>query len=75
MTSKVKNTIIILLIIIGISAVGILYALVIQKSSLNAKQKKLKELKLFQMDTEALENQLLTYKTRVAQLDSVLANR
>lgn len=75
MSSKVKNTIIILIIFVGITLGGGFYSFIYQKGKLNEKQKKIKELKLFQLDTDALNQQLALLKKRVAELDSVLANR
>ena len=75
MSSKVKNTIIILIIFIAIVLGSVFYNFVFQKAKISDRQKKIKDLTLNQLDTEQL-NQLLTqYKRRVAELDSVLANR
>jgi len=75
MSSKVKNTVIILVIFVGIMLIGILYTMIYQRSKINDKQKKINQLHSYQLDTDALEKQLLLYKTRIAELDSVLANR
>lgn len=75
MTTKTKNTVIIALILLGIIIVGGLFDFVYQKGKINDKQKTLKELKLYQLDTEALKEQLKFLQTRVAQLDSILASR
>ena len=75
MSTKVKNTLIILVIFLGIFLSAGFYNLVIQKSKIRDKEKKIKDLKLFQLDTEALTRQLGSLKKRVAELDSVLANR
>jgi len=75
MSSKVKNTIIIVIILIGIVLGGGFYNFVYQKGKISEKQKKIKDLKLYQLDTEALNQQLVFLKKRVAELDSVLANR
>ncbi len=75
MSTKVKNTLIILVIFLGIFLRAGFYNLVIQKSKIRDKEKKIKDLKLFQLDTEALTRQLGSLKKRVAELDSVLANR
>lgn len=75
MSSKLKNTIIILVIIVGITLVGGVFTFVFQKSKINEKKQKIKDLKLYQLDTPQLEKQLAMLKARVAQLDSIIANR
>lgn len=75
MSSKVKNTIIILIIFIAIALGSVFYNFVYQKAKINEKQKKIKDLKLYQLDPEALNQQLTLLKKRVAELDSILANR
>jgi hypothetical protein len=75
MTSKVKNTVIILIIFVGIMLSGIIYTIIYQKSKINEKHKKIKELVNYELDTEQLEKHLLSLRARVAELDSVLANR
>lgn len=75
MSSKVKNTIIILIIFIIIGLSSVAYNFVYQKAKISEKQKKIKDLKLYQLDTESLNMQLALLTKRVAELDSVLANR
>ena len=75
MSSKVKNTVIIVVIFIGILLGAGLYNFLYQKSKIREKEKKIKELKLYQLDTDALNQQLAFLIKRVAELDSVLANR
>ncbi|MHB8931510.1 MAG: hypothetical protein ACYC5R_13015 [Melioribacteraceae bacterium] len=75
MSSKVKNTIIILVIFIMIGLSSVAYNFVYQKAKISEKQKKIKDLKLYQLDTESLNMQLALLTKRVAELDSVLANR
>ncbi|MBI5807918.1 MAG: hypothetical protein HZA74_05910 [Ignavibacteriales bacterium] len=75
MTTKTKNTVIIAIILVGIILVGGLFDFVYQKGKIKDKQQKIKELKLYQMDTDALKEQLVFLQKRVAQLDSILANR
>lgn len=75
MTSKVKNTVIMILILIAIIVSGGVFNYVYLKGKITEKEKKVKDLKLFQLDTETLELQLANLKTRVAQLDSILQNR
>lgn len=75
MTSKVKNTVIMILILIAIVAGGGVFNYVYLKGKIADKEKKIKDLKLFQLDTETLQLQLVNLKNRVAQLDSILQNR
>lgn len=75
MTSKVKNTVIMILILIAIVAGGGVFNYVYLKGKIADKEKKIKDLKLFQLDTETLQLQLANLKNRVAQLDSILQNR
>ena len=75
MSSKVKNTVIILVIFIAILAGGGFFHFVLQKGKINEKQKKIKDLKLYQLDTDALNQQLELLTKKVAELDSILANR
>ena len=75
MSSKVKNTIIILIIFIAIFVSGGFFHFFLQKGKINDKQKKIKELNLYQLDTDALNIQLDLVKKRVAELDSILVNR
>jgi Tfp pilus assembly protein PilO len=75
MSSKVKNTIIILILFIIIGLGSVSYNFVYQKAKINEKNKKIASLKQFRLDTESLNIQLALYKKRVAELDSVLANR
>lgn len=75
MSSKVKNTVIILIIFIAIAMGSVVYNFVIQKAKINDRQKKIKDLKLYQLDTESLNQQLSLLKKRVVELDSILSNR
>lgn len=75
MSNKVKNTIIILVIFIVIIAAGGLFNYVYLRGKVADRQKKIKDLQLYQLDTEALRQQLAFLKKRVAELDSILANR
>lgn len=75
MSSKVKNTIIILVIIILIVLTAGLFNYVYLRGKVEDRDKKLKEMKLYQLDTEALKQQLVFLKKRAAELDSILANR
>ena len=75
MNSKVKNTIILVIIFILIGLAGGVYSYVIQKGKIDEREKKVKDLMMYQMDTEALTEQLDLLKKRVAELDSILAMR
>lgn len=75
MSSKVKNTIIILIIIVLIVLAGGLFNYVYLSGKVTERNNKIKDLKLYQLDTDALEQQLAFLKKRVAELDSILANR
>lgn len=75
MSSKIKNTIIILIIFIAIVAGGGFFHFVLQKGKINDRQKKIRDLKLYQLDTDALNIQLGQDKKRAAELDSILVNR
>jgi hypothetical protein len=75
MSTKIKNTIIVAIIFIAIVLIGGIYNFVYLKNKVSDNQQKLKELKLYQLDTDALKQQLQFLQKRVAQLDSILANR
>lgn len=75
MSTKTKNTIIIAVILVGIVLAAGLYDFVYQKSKVSEKEQQIKDLKLYQYDTGVLETQLASLKKKVAQLDSILANR
>ncbi len=75
MSSKVKNTIIILVIIVLIVLTAGLFNYVYLRGKIKDRDKRIKDLKVFQLDTEALKQQLAFLKKRAAELDSILANR
>ena len=75
MNAKLKNTIILLLILVLIAIGGGIYTFVVQKGKISEREKKIEDLMLYQMDTEALIAQLNLLKKRVAELDSILAMR
>jgi hypothetical protein len=75
MSTKVKNTVIVAIILVGIILSAGFYDFIYQKGKVNEKKQKLKDLKLYQLDTDALNQQLAFLQKRVAQLDSILANR
>jgi len=75
MSGKLKNTIIMVIILVLLVLGGGAYNFIYQKAKINDRQKKIKALKLYQLDTEALNQQFALLSKRVAELDSVLANR
>ncbi len=75
MSAKLKNTIAILVIFIAIVLIGGLFDFVYLRGKINEKQQKVRDLKLYQLDTDALKKQLDFLQKRVAELDSILANR
>lgn len=75
MSGKLKNTIIMVIILVILVLGGGAYNFIYQKAKINDRQKKIKALKLYQLDTEALNQQFALLTRRVAELDSVLANR
>jgi hypothetical protein len=75
MSGKLKNTIIMVVILVLLVVGGGAYNFIYQKAKINDRQKKIKALKLYQLDTDALNQQYALLNKRVAELDSVLANR
>ena len=75
MNTKLKNTLIILAILIFIAAAGIVFTYVIQRGKIKDREKMIKDLAVYQLDTETLQDNLLKAKRKVAQLDSILATR
>lgn len=75
MSTKIKNTVIVAVILVGIVLSAGFYSFIFQKGKINQKKQQLKDLKLYQLDTDALNQQLAFLQKRVAQLDSILANR
>ncbi|AFN73837.1 hypothetical protein MROS_0594 [Melioribacter roseus P3M-2] len=75
MSAKVKNTVIIFIILVLIVIGGALFNYVYLKGKIEDRQKKIKDMTLFQLDTETLEQQLVLLRDRVAKLDSILSNR
>jgi hypothetical protein len=75
MSSKLKNTIIMLVIMLILGLAGGLFNYVVLKGKVQDREQKIKELRLYSLDTEKLTEQLILLSARVAQLDSILANR
>lgn len=75
MSTKTKNTIIIAVLFIIIVLAAGAFDFIYQKNKIEGKEQQVKELKQYQYDTGILESQLANLKKKVAQLDSILANR
>jgi len=75
MNPKLKSTLSLVAIFLLIVIAGSIYTFVIQSGKIKEKQKQLDELKLNQLDTETLLQQLEDLKDRSALLDSILASR
>ncbi|MFC2133568.1 hypothetical protein ACFLTH_03025 [Bacteroidota bacterium] len=75
MGAKTKNTLILIVILIFIGLGGGLFDFVYQGGQIKERQGKLKELRMYELDTEELLAQLESLKIRVQQLDSILALR
>lgn len=75
MSTKLKNTLIIFVILVSIVAMGVVFTYIIQRGKIKDREKRIKELSVFQLNTETLQEKLLEVKKKVAQLDSVLATR
>lgn len=75
MSTKTKNTVIIAVIFVVILLAAGAFDFIYQKNKISEKEQQVKELKQYQYDTKILEVQLASLKKKVAQLDSILANR
>ena len=75
MDRKIKNTIALLIIFVLIVAAGGVYIFVFQKSKIDEKAKRVKDLNLSAYDTKDLMDQRDALRNRVAELDSILALR
>lgn len=75
MDRKLKNTLVLISILILIIAGGILFTSFYQHSEIGEKENQIKELQVNAYDTEELLYQLEEIKKRSAKLDSVLALR
>jgi hypothetical protein len=75
MDRKLKNTLVLISILILIIAGGILFTSFYQQSEIDEKENQIKELQVNAYDTEELLYQLEEIKKRSAKLDSVLALR
>ena len=75
MDRKLKNTLMLLVLLIIISVAGGVFSFVWQKSDIDEQKKKLNDLNLNAYNTEELTDQLNTLKSRAIELDSILALR
>ncbi|MEW6653444.1 MAG: hypothetical protein AB1394_08240 [Bacteroidota bacterium] len=75
MSTKTKNTVIIAVIFLIIVLSAGAYNFIFQENQIEEKELQIKELTQYQYDTKVLESQLANLKKKVAQLDSILANR
>jgi len=77
MDRKVKNTILLIVILLGIALVGGIYAFVFQRNDINdlKDEKKAIQQNLTQYDTDALKLELNSLKQREGVMDSILALR
>ncbi len=75
MDRKLKNTIALIIIFLLILIGGGVYTFILQKGTIEEKEKRVKDLNLSSYDTKDLTAQLNALKSRVAELDSILALR
>lgn len=75
MNRKLKNTFVLLGLLLFIVLAGGIYLFVIQKGSIDEKKVKLKELNSYDFNTEQLTIQYMGMLKRAASLDSILASR
>lgn len=75
MNRKLKNTLILIALLLIIVVAGGLFTFLSQKSDIDVRKKKLNDLNLNAYNTEELIEQLNTLKDRVIELDSILALR
>ncbi|MCF6270478.1 MAG: hypothetical protein L3J41_12255 [Melioribacteraceae bacterium] len=75
MNRKLKNTLILIALLLIIVVAGSLYTFLNQKMSIDDRKKKLNDLNLNAYNTEELIEQLNTLKYRAIELDSILALR
>jgi hypothetical protein len=75
MDRKLKNTLILVILLVIIAVAGGLFAFVWQKTDIDAQKKKLNDLNRNAYNTEELTEQLNILKSRAIELDSILALR
>lgn len=75
MDRKLKNTLVLIIILVLLIAAGGVYSFVIQKGKIKDRDEKIKELKVRAENPENLMKQLESVKKQAAELDSILALR
>ena len=75
MDRKLKNTLVLIIILVLLIAAGGVYSFVIQKGKIKDRNEKIKELKVRAENPETLMKQLESVKKQAAELDSILALR
>lgn len=75
MDRKLKNTLILAVLLIIVIVVGSVFTFVFQKGDIDSRKKRLNELNLNAYNTDELIEQLNTLKARAVELDSILALR
>ena len=75
MDRKLKNTLILIALLLLIIIAGSVFTFVFQKSDIDDRKKQLNQLNLNAYDTDELVEQLKTLKARAVELDSILALR
>lgn len=75
MNRKTKNTLVLAVLLVLILLGGGIYIFFVQRSAINEKQEKVKELKANSYNTEQLTLQLRNLLVRASELDSILASR
>lgn len=75
MNRKIKNTLVLLVLLILIAVTGGIYIFTIQHSKISSKEKTLKQLKSKSYNKGELEKQYQTLLTKSHALDSILASR
>ncbi len=75
MDRKLKNTLILIALLLLIIVAGSVFVIVFQKNDIDERKKKLNDLTLTAYNTDELVEQLNTLKARAIELDSILALR
>lgn len=75
MNRKIKNTIVLAVLLVILAALGLGYVYLFQRPKMKAQEAKINELKAQEFDTESLNMQLAEKIQRARSLDSVLAAR
>jgi hypothetical protein len=75
MDRKLKNTLILTVLLLIVIVIGSVFTFVFQKGDIDSRKKRLNELNLNAYNTDELIEQLNTLKARAVELDSILALR